>query len=166
MLSYRLITLTRSTIVVPRYSNDIWNAIIFEKLLCLPKQNLYIYCKCCLFLVLSVPLFHFISFSHPFKRTFPFFSVGLDSQSLLKGIFFLIRWLERFIKCVVYGYLFSTCVFWLPKRMAEPRAKRLSAAVRWLSMTDTGSPSSLIGSRPLLSFLPFASRSCELNRLC
>lgn len=115
---------------------------------------------CFSFIPFSFPF----SFSFPLKRRFPFFRGG-GLASLLKGIF-LIRWLERFIKCVVYGYLFSTCVFWLPKRMAEPQAKRLSAPVRWFSMTETSSRSPLIGSQSLLSFLPFASRSCELNRRC
>lgn len=112
----------------------------------------------------SSPFFHsfFLSFPFPFSfqtqiSIFPWGWTHISS----KRHFFLIRWLERFIKCVVYGYLFSTCVFWLPKRMAEPQAKHLAAPVRWFSMTDTSSRSPLIGSQSLLSFLPFASRRID-----
>lgn len=99
--------------------------------------------KCCFPFPLSMP-FSF-SFLTPFQTHISIFPWGWTHISCKRHLF-LIRWLERFIKCVVYGYLFSTCVFWLAKRMAEPQAKFLSAPVRWLSMTDSSSPSSLIGS--------------------
>ncbi len=119
--------------------------------------------KCCFPFPFSMPFS--LSFLTPFQTHISIFPWGWTHTSCKKHLF-LIRCWERFIKCVVYGYLFSTCVFWLAKPMAEPQAKLLSAPVRWLSMTDSSSPSSLIGSQTLLSFLPFPLHSCELNRLC
>ncbi len=115
--------------------------------------------RCCFLFPFSMP------FSFSFQTHISIFPWGWTHTSCKKHLF-LIRCWERFIKCVVYGYMFSTCVFWLAKPMVEPQAKLLSAPVRWLSMTDSSSPSSLIGSQTLLSFLPFPLHSCELNRLC
>lgn len=49
-------------------------------------------------------------FSFPFKHRFPFFPWGW-THIFSKRHFFLIRWLERFIKCVVYAICFPPVCF-------------------------------------------------------